>query len=106
MVDVFLMPAETGLIRLHWALGPILVAGRGESIAGREERLKGLLFIWNCPSVIGMTFVAMYSLISALIVSMMGKREMVDLPFLKVPIQTPYATLSSDGECMLGTSLG
>ena len=40
-----------------------------------------------------MTFVAMYSLISALIVSMMGKQEMDDLPFLNVPIQTPYATI-------------
>ena len=68
--------------------------------------VKVLLATFHCPSVIGMTFVAMYSLISALIVSMMGKREMVDLPFLKVPIQTPYATLSSDGECMLSTSLG
>jgi hypothetical protein len=53
-----------------------------------------------------MTFVAMYSLISELIVSIMGKQEMVDLPFLNVPIQTPYATLSSKEECMLNMSLG
>lgn len=106
VVSSFLIPADAAFNHLHCAFDPILVTDKEESIAGREEELNKVLDKKYCLSVIEITFVAIYSLISALIVSMIGKQEMVDLAFLNVPNHALDPALSSKEEWMLNTSLG
>ena len=61
------------MISLHWALDPIRLTDNAESIEGRQESKNNFLLVYNCPSVILIILVAIYSVISEPIVSIIGK---------------------------------
>ena len=69
----FLNPTEITFISLHWALDPILLTLNAESIEGRQESKNNFLLVYNCLSVIDIMLVAVYSVISLAIVSIIGK---------------------------------
>ncbi len=72
-VNSDLTPKETCLISLHWALEPILVTDKEQSIAGLKASINKDLLVYNWPSVIEMRLVFIKSVISELIVSTIGK---------------------------------
>ncbi len=71
-----------------------------ESMEGRNPVANRIFETYIWPSLIEITFVATYSLISLLIVSIIGKH--VKLPLSNFILQAR----SSNAECMLNVSLG
>jgi len=86
--------------KLGWAEDPIRDTDNAESRDGFMLFLNKFAdkYIW--PSVILITFVAIYSLISLFIVSIIGKADTAPKGYLSL------AALSSNEECALKTSFG
>ena len=69
-------------MNLYWALDPILLTDNALSTEGRHESKNNFLLVYNCPSVIDIILVAIYSVISLAMVSIIGKAVIEPLKVL------------------------
>ena len=60
-------------------MDPILLAGNALSIEGRQESKGNFLLVYDCLSVIGIVLVAVCSVISLAMVSIIGEAVIVPL---------------------------
>lgn len=72
VVSEFFIPLLIIFMSLHCAFGPIRGAGNPESVGGRSPSKSGLLLRCDCLSVVLMALVAMNSVVSLLLVSVVG----------------------------------
>jgi hypothetical protein len=63
---------QSSTLKKSTAFDPILVTDNALSIEGRQESKNSFLLVYNCPSVIDIILVAIYSVISLAMVSIIG----------------------------------